>query len=57
MSEIFTVTSATSLAAVATLGLVAYLGAQALLPKNAKWQDRATFIWLVSRVSTASLSP
>ncbi|KAF7980502.1 hypothetical protein HWV62_38008 [Athelia sp. TMB] len=46
MSEIFTVTSATSLAAVATLGLVAYLGAQALLPKNAKWQDRATFIWL-----------
>ncbi|KZP33429.1 Emopamil-binding protein [Athelia psychrophila] len=46
MSEIFTVTSATSLAAVATLGLVAYLGAKALLPKNAKWQDRATFIWL-----------
>lgn len=44
--EIFTATSAASLAAVAAIGVVAYNGSNILLPKNAKWQDRFTFIWL-----------
>lgn len=44
---IFTATSAFSLAGVAGIGAVAYTASQALLPKNAKWQDRFTFIWLV----------
>jgi hypothetical protein len=48
--QLFTKTSASSLAAVATLGLVAYVGSKTLLPKNAKWQDRFTFIWLVSNI-------
>ncbi|EIM85774.1 Emopamil-binding protein [Stereum hirsutum FP-91666 SS1] len=43
---IFTATSAFSLAGVAGIGAVAYTASQALLPKNAKWQDRFTFIWL-----------
>ncbi|TFK52474.1 Emopamil-binding protein [Heliocybe sulcata] len=44
--EFFTATSACSLAAVAVIGLLANFGANALLPRAAKWQDRATFIWL-----------
>ncbi|KAF8192192.1 Emopamil-binding protein [Pholiota molesta] len=44
--SIFTQTSAYSLAGVAGIGLLAHLGATALLPRNARWQDRFTFIWL-----------
>lgn len=43
---IFTATSAYSLAGVATIGLLAYTGSKTLLPKNARWQDKTTFIWL-----------
>jgi len=43
---IFTETSAYSLAAVAAIGVVAYIGSKLLLSKNASWQDRVTFIWL-----------
>jgi len=45
-TQLFTKTSAASLTAVATLGLVAYIGSKTLLPKNAKWHDRFTFVWL-----------
>lgn len=44
---IFTATSAYSLAGVAGIGLVAFTASRALLPKNARSQDRFTFIWLV----------
>jgi len=47
-SQIFTATSAGSLTAIAAVGLIAHFGSKALLPKNAKWQDRFTFMWLVS---------
>jgi len=43
---IFTATSAYSLAGVAGIGIIAYIGSKTLLPKHAKWQDRYTFIWL-----------
>ncbi|EJC97888.1 Emopamil-binding protein [Fomitiporia mediterranea MF3/22] len=42
----FTATSAYSLAAVALIGFIARTGAKALLPKNARWQDKVAFIWL-----------
>jgi len=42
---LFTATSAGSLGAVAAVGLVSYIGAKTLLPRDAKWQDRFTFIW------------
>lgn len=45
---IFTATSAYSLGGVVTLGLIAYIGSKAFLPKNARWQDRYTFVWLVN---------
>ncbi|KAH9028350.1 Emopamil-binding protein [Lactarius pseudohatsudake] len=44
--SVFTATSAYSLAGVAGIAVVASTAARALLPKNAPWQDRATFIWL-----------
>jgi len=44
--EIFTATSAYSLAGVAAMAFVATTGAKILLPKNARWQDSFTFIWL-----------
>ncbi|KAJ3504554.1 hypothetical protein NLJ89_g7877 [Agrocybe chaxingu] len=44
--SIFTKTSAFSLGGVLALGTIAYLSSKAFLPKNAKWQDRFTFIWL-----------
>ncbi|OSD07261.1 Emopamil-binding protein [Trametes coccinea BRFM310] len=44
--QIFTATSAYSLAFVTGVGVAAYLAAKSLLPKNASWQDRVTFIWL-----------
>jgi hypothetical protein len=47
LSEDFTLTSALSLGAVATIGLVAYVGSKVLLPTHAKWEDRFTFVWLV----------
>ncbi|KAF9005424.1 Emopamil-binding protein [Cyathus striatus] len=43
---IFTLTSALSLAGVTLVGSLAYMGANLFLPKNARWQDRYTFIWL-----------
>ncbi|KAG9315757.1 Emopamil-binding protein [Chiua virens] len=46
LDQIFTLTSALSLAGVASVGLVATAAANTLLPKNARWQDRFTFIWL-----------
>ena len=45
---IFTEVSAYSLAAVAMIGYTASTAANAFLPKNARWQDRTTFVWLVS---------
>ena len=45
--QIFTATSAYSLAFVTAVGIAAYVAAKSLLPKNASWQDRVTFIWLV----------
>jgi hypothetical protein len=44
--SVYTATSAYSLAAVAGIAVFASTAARALLPKNAPWQDRATFIWL-----------
>lgn len=44
----FTETSAYSLAAVAMIGFTASTAANTVLPQNARWQDRLTFIWLVS---------
>lgn len=43
---IFTETSAYSLGAVVALGVFAYIGSKTILPKNASWQDRYTFVWL-----------
>ena len=54
--SIFTPTSAFSLAGVAGVGLLAYIASKALLPKNSRWQDRYTFIWLVC-VSRSSARP
>ena len=45
--EFFTATSAYSLAAVAMIGFTASTAANAFLSENARWQDRATFVWLV----------
>lgn len=50
---IFTATSAYSLAFVSAVGVAAYVASKSLLPKNASWQDRVTFIWLVSSTRTA----
>lgn len=46
--SVFTATSAYSLAGVAGIAVFATTAARTLLPKNAPWQDRVTFIWLVS---------
>jgi hypothetical protein len=45
--SVFTATSAYSLAGVAGIAVIAKTAAGALLPRNAPWQDRVTFIWLV----------
>jgi len=42
----FTLTSAISLAGVAAVGFLAAIVADALLPKNVRWQDKLAFIWL-----------
>lgn len=47
MSELITLQSTIGVAGVGALGLIASGAATAYLPKNAKWQDRYTFIWLV----------
>jgi hypothetical protein len=52
--EIFTATSAYSLAGVAAMAFVAITGAKVLLPKNARWQDSFTFIWLVRQSTCTS---
>jgi len=44
--SIFTLTSAFSLAGIAGIALLAYNASKYLLPRNARWQDRYTFIWL-----------
>lgn len=46
--EFFTATSAYSLAGVAMIGFTASTAANTFLPEDARWQDRATFVWLVS---------
>ncbi|KAL4250621.1 EBP family protein [Abortiporus biennis] len=43
---IFTATSAYSLAGVAVVATIASVTANTFLPKNARWQDRFTWIWL-----------
>ena len=47
--QIFTATSAYSLAFVTVIGFLANNASKALLPRNASWQDKLTFIWLVSQ--------
>jgi hypothetical protein len=49
--SVFTATSAYSLAGVAGIAVIATTAARTLLPKNAPWQDRITFIWLVRPTS------
>ncbi|KAF9046751.1 Emopamil-binding protein [Panaeolus papilionaceus] len=46
LAQVFTKVSAFSLAGVLGVGTVAYLASKTFLPKNARWQDRYTFIWL-----------
>lgn len=46
-TSVFTTTSAFCLAAVAGIGVVAVTASRKLLPNDATWQDRWTFIWLV----------
>ena len=45
--DIFTVTTVYALAAVIGIGVIAKIGSDVLLPKNASSKDRFTFIWLV----------
>jgi len=47
-AEIFTATSALSLAAIFGALPLAYIGLVKLLPKTASKSDRITFVWLVS---------
>jgi len=52
MSEppsIFTTTSMASLAGVLAIYIIAQTGAKRLLPKDASWTDKATFIWMVTQ--------
>ncbi|KAI6129936.1 Emopamil-binding protein [Pisolithus thermaeus] len=44
--QIFTATSALSLAGVAGVAFAAAAASRALLPRNATWQNRVTFMWL-----------
>jgi len=46
----FTLTSAYSLAGVLSVGVLSYTSSKILLFKNAKWQDRWTFMWIVRYV-------
>jgi hypothetical protein len=47
---VFTVASAVSLGFVASVGVVGYIAARALLPKNTRQFDRYVFIWFVSMI-------
>jgi len=44
--SVFTTTSAYSLASVLCIAIIATRASRILLPRNAPWQDRVTFIWL-----------
>jgi len=55
--SIFTLTSALSLAGVSLIGFVAFYASKVLLPKNVRWQDRYTFIWLVMTPHLSCLPP
>lgn len=46
LSEVFTKTSAFSLAGVLLIGTVAYGASKSYLPTSVRWQDRYVFIWL-----------
>lgn len=46
---IFTATSFFSLAGVLSLGIIAYIGANLLLPKNAPWINRCEFAFDATR--------
>lgn len=50
--EFLKFTYVVQLAAVTLIGFIAKTAAGALLPKSARWQDRVTFIWLVSVYGT-----
>jgi len=50
-------TSALSLAGVSLIGFVAFYASKVLLPKNVRWQDRYTFIWLVRTPHISCLPP
>ena len=50
MEAAFTLTSALSLASLAAVAVLSSVCANALLPKNTRWQDKYTFIWMVSSV-------
>ncbi|EIW80984.1 Emopamil-binding protein [Coniophora puteana RWD-64-598 SS2] len=45
-TEVFSATSAYSLTVFTTYIIIAYTGAKTLLPKNARWQDIVTFVYL-----------
>lgn len=45
--SIFTATSAVSLAGVLSAYLLASAAARRYLPRDGRWQDKTTFIWLV----------
>jgi hypothetical protein len=45
--DIFTITTVYALAAVIGIGVIAKIGSDVLLPKNASSKDKFTFIWLV----------
>jgi hypothetical protein len=49
--QVFTATSAFSLAAVAGIAVIAETAARKLLPKNASWQNHYTFVWLVRNIN------
>lgn len=49
LDTVFNLTAAISLAAVAAVVPISIVSADILLPENARWQDRFTFGWLVSR--------
>ena len=56
-NEIFTATSALSLAAIFGALPLAYIGLVKLLPKTASRTDRITFVWLVSDLSLDGPTP
>lgn len=51
-TEVFTTTSAFSIAGVFGALVFAYVGLVKLLPKNASKAERITFVWLVSGLNS-----